>query len=275
MRITILGTGTSTGVPVPACECSVCQSKDRFNTRLRTGAYIEVQKKDLDGSREHGSDDTVGGILIDTNTDLRAQAIQHKLARIDAVFFTHSHADHIHGIDDLRGFNFARGAPISLYANEETASELEQKFPYCFSNNPEYEGGAPPELGLNRVEPYQVVEVCGTKVLTLLAKHGSRDVLGFRIGDFAYLTDCSGIPEETREHLKDLKVLILDGLRNRPHRTHFTHQQAAREAEIIKAEKTYLTHISHDVDHHEANAKLKSSCNVFVECAYDGMVFEL
>lgn len=274
MRVSILGTGTSTGVPVPGCRCPVCTSDHEKNKRYRTSAYVEIQQKD---TQEHTGDPqtTLGGILIDTSTDLREQALRNGFTRVDAVFYTHAHADHIHGIDDLRGFYFLRKDPIPLFASEETADLLEQKFAYCFATDPDYEGGAPPRLTLTRIKPYVPVPVCGVEVLPLPVHHGSSEIFGFRIGSFAYITDCSGIPERTRECLQGLEVLILDGLRNRPHRTHFTHAQAVKEAEKIRPEKTFLTHITHEIDHDSANEELRKKTDLFVECGYDGLALDL
>lgn len=272
MRVTLLGTGTSTGVPMPGCTCPVCLSKNPKNNRLRTSVYIELQEKDLaPGSTGRA---VRAGILIDTSPDLRYQALRTGISRIDAVLYTHAHADHIFGIDDLRGFNFISGAPIPLYANEESASQLEKRFGYCFIDNSSYEGGLPPQLKLERIKPYEPLSLFGCEVLPLALHHGSLEVLGFRFGTFAYLTDCSFIPEETRRKLDGISHLVIDGLRYEPHRTHFCHAEAVEEIRRIRPGKAYLTHISHDVDHEEANQRLQESSECPVECAYDGLVLE-
>ena len=154
-----------------------------------------------------------------------------------------------------------------------SVADLEQKFGYAFFPDADYEGGAPPNLTLKRLEPYQPFVLFGVQVLPLPVMHGSMEVFAFRIGNFAYATDCSAIPERTREQLRDLDVLILDGLRYRPHKTHFTHEQAVREIEELRPKKAYLTHISHEIEHQAANAQLKKMTALSVELAYDGLVF--
>ena len=200
MRITVLGTGTSTGVPVPCCSCPVCRSTDKRNRRLRTSLHVEIQAQDLaagaqpPGTPEH---EVCAAIQIDTGPDFRFQALRAGLRRIDAVLYTHTHADHIAGIDDLRGFNFIRNEPIPVYAGAESAAELRQRFGYCFTTSPDYEGGSPPDLTLQLIEPFRPLLFAGFEVLPLPVMHGSAQVLAFRFGPFAYATDCSAIPEQT------------------------------------------------------------------------------
>jgi phosphoribosyl 1,2-cyclic phosphate phosphodiesterase len=279
VRVTVLGTGTSTGVPVPACDCAVCKSTDKKNTRLRTSIYIEIHQRDVPqrvSNQPPGSGDAViGAILIDTGPDFRYQSLRYGLRNIDAVFYTHAHADHIFGLDDLRCFNWVNNKAIPVYASPVTAGKLEKRFSYCFSLDRAYEGGLPPRLKLVPIEPYQPIELFGVEILPLTIFHGSMEVYAYKIGSFAYVTDCSLIPEETRKHLQGLEVLILDGLRYRPHNTHFTHAQAVAEAEKMSPRHTYLTHISHEVDHETANKQLHQATSLAVECAYDGLVIEI
>lgn len=264
MRITILGCGTSTGVPVPGCRCAVCQSPDPRNKRLRPSVWVEVFN--AAGATS---------ILIDTSTDLRQQALVHGLTWIDAVLYTHTHADHIYGFDDLRAFNFVMKKSIPLYADAFSISELEKRFDYAFAENPGYEGGALPKLSLHEIKPYVESEVAGIKVLPLLLYHGRGTVLGFRIGKFAYLTDCSRIPDETFAALRDLDLVILDGLRDRPHGTHFTVAQAVQAAEQIQAKRCYLTHMAHELEYVETNEKIKRMSKLPIELAYDGLKLEV
>lgn len=266
MKITVLGSGTSTGIPVPGCNCSVCCSQDKKNKRLRTSILIELEANDVNG----GNNQAIA-VLVDTSPDLRYQALRESITRIDAVLYTHTHADHVYGIDDLRGFNFINGSSIPLYASCSSCVELYQRFRYCFEDDPAYEGGAPPKLKLVEIEPYKPIEISGFSLIPLILLHGSSEVLGFRVNGFAYLTDCSSLPEETRRRLCGLDCLIIDGLRYSPHRTHFSHEEAVREVERLAPKKAYLTHISHEVEHWTGNEYLKKITAVDMECAYDGL----
>lgn len=266
MIVEVLGSGTSTGVPVPGCPCAVCCSDAPRNKRLRTSVHVAIAEDEPTGPRSQPL-----SILIDTSPDLRYQSLRSGITRIDAVLYTHSHADHIFGLDDLRSFNFINGGAIDIYADEATAEDLCRRFDYAFRENPHYEGGSTPHLRLHLVRPYEPLVVGGVTVLPLKLFHGSMPILGYRIGKFAYLTDCSKIPDETREQLGDLDLLIIDGLRRRPHKTHFTHEQAVQEIERLKPVQSYLTHVSHEIDHDDANRALKSMTSLHVELAYDGL----
>lgn len=261
MKVHILGTGTSTGVPVIGCKCKVCTSDNPKNKRLRSSIYIQTEQNT--------------GILIDSGPDLRQQAIRAKIERIDSVLYTHNHADHVFGIDDLRPFNFLSKKNIYLYANKYTAEQLEKNFYYCFHKDPNYQGGNPPRLILKTITPSKDFEVHGTKVTPLSIFHGDLEIMAYRIGDFAYLTDCSFIPDETKLKLQNLEVLIIDGLRERPHSTHFSVEQAIQEIKELKPKKAYLTHISHELDHEEINRKLSKIKDTDIELAFDEMFLEI
>lgn len=267
MQITLLGTGTSTGVPIPTCKCEVCTSTEPKNKRLRCSVYLKFNCAEDKCSEPFG-------LLIDTTPDLRCQALKHQIEDIKAVLYTHYHADHIFGLDDLRPFSFSSNHHISAYASEATVKELQRKFDYAFSDK-KVEGGSPPRIQLHTIDSISSLSINGINIQPLPAFHGSMPVLGFRIKDFAYLTDCSMLPEETRKLMQDLKVLVIDGLRERPHKTHFNHQQAIAEIEKLRPQKSYLTHITHEADHNQTNLKLKQMTKQNVSLAYDGLEFNL
>lgn len=236
---------------------------------MRTSIAIEVG---FDSASPAPRDEPKIRILVDTPPDFRSQALRAGFSRIDAVLFTHTHADHIFGIDDLRSFNFTQGSEIPVYGSSDTCASLLRQFRYAFHADPSYEGGAPPRLTLHPIEPYVSRPLQGIPVLPLPLLHGKMEVYGFRVGNFAYLTDCNYIPPESRERLAGLDVLLLDGLRHRPHRTHFTIEEAVREVEQLQPRRTFLTHLSHEVEHDEANTLLRSLTSCNVELAYDGLV---
>jgi phosphoribosyl 1,2-cyclic phosphate phosphodiesterase len=251
-RVTMLGSGTSTGVPVIGCGCAVCRSDDPRNKRWRPGLKIEMES---------------GVVLVDTPTDLRAQALRFGLPRLDAVIYTHQHADHIFGLDDIRIFNFRQRSAIPCYGSEATLAALRRTFAYVFETG--QEGGGKPQLDLIAVrEPF---EVLGRTIVPVPVWHGSLEVFGYRIGNFAYVTDCSLIPETSFRMLEGVEILILDALRYRPHPTHFSLEEAMDAAARIGAARTILTHLSHDVDHGALAVPLAPG----VELGYDGLVFEV
>ena len=260
VRVTLLGTGTSTGVPVIGCPCPVCTSSDVRDTRTRCAAYVEV--------------DTAYGpvhLVIDTGPDFRQQALAHGVRAVDAVLFTHHHFDHVVGVDDLRPFLFANRTPIPCYADATTADVLRDMFRYIFADG-SYPGV--PLLELHQIDgPLTVASRAhaGTAEVTpLRAFHGDLPILGFRIGDFAYLTDVSRIPDDTFARLGGLDVLVLDALRPTPHPTHFSIDQATAAAERIGAQQTYFIHLTHNVLHAEADALLPEH----IALGYDGLRFE-
>lgn len=249
-RVIVLGSGTSHGVPMIGCTCAVCRSDDPRDRRTRPSIVIDVE----------------GGpaILVDTSTDLRHQALAHGLTRVDAILYTHSHADHIMGLDDVRRFNVMQHGAIPAYADQRTTNDLKRAFSYVF-DPPAEQGGGIPQLSLTTVNGRFAVG--GVDVQTVPVFHGARPILGFRLGSFAYLTDCNRIPDEAWPLLDGVDVLILDALRHRPHPTHFTVAEALQVVERVKPRQTYLTHICHDLPHAATNASLPPG----VELAYDGL----
>lgn len=251
--VTILGCGTSTGVPVIGCHCAVCTSDDPRNRRLRCGLRVEG------GGRT---------VLVDTPPDLRQQALAHCIEEVDAVVFTHAHADHIFGLDDLRTFCFRRERPIPCYGSAATLRRIRETFAYVFDGGGQ-EGGGKPRLELRPIAGDFAVEGMPWRAIPLL--HGRLEVYGYRIGDFAYLTDCSAIPDASRELLAGVDTLVLDALRYRPHSTHFHLAAAVEEARRIGARRTYFTHLAHDIDATAVEIELPPG----MELAHDGLRLEL
>jgi phosphoribosyl 1,2-cyclic phosphate phosphodiesterase len=255
MTFTILGCGTSTGVPLIHCSCTVCQSDHPKNKRLRASVWFQVLGKSL---------------LIDTSTDLRQQALQAKIPRIDAVLYTHPHADHIHGIDELRSFNFVQKEAIPVFGNGWTCRELKAKFSYIFHPGP-IQGGGIPQLELHEFDAHATqLEIAGINVIPIPVAHGKSECVGYRIGSTAYITDCSEIPASSLKKLSGITHLILDCVRIEAHDTHFNLESALRAVEEIRPESTYLTHLGHDFDYSEYSRILPKG--VFL--AYDGLRVE-
>jgi phosphoribosyl 1,2-cyclic phosphate phosphodiesterase len=258
-RLTFLVTGTSMGVPTLGCQCAVCTSDDPRDRRLRPSVLVRWNDTGEDGSRERA-------VVIDTGPDFREQALRAGLKRVDAVFYTHSHADHILGLDDLRPLSFTairEGGPIPLYASNATAAILERIFDYTFSPQATYPTRA-------RVRLQVLCErnpVCGVEFLRVPVRHGEMEIAGFRFGNNAYLTDVSAIPEESFALLEGLDHLVLSALRYKPHPSHATVEQALGWARRIGAKQTWLTHIAHELSHAETNRALPSG----VALAYDGL----
>lgn len=252
-EVTILGCGTSTGVPLISCACPVCRSRNPKNKRTRASVWVRTQGK---------------SILIDTSTDLRAQALREKIPRVDAVLYTHPHADHIHGIDELRSYNFLQRTAIPVYGNAWTCEDLTTKFPYIFRPLKNPEGGGIPQLELNRFEAQiPSLDIQGVQVVPIATQHGSRECVGYRIHSVAYVTDCSYIPSTSLDRLKGISVLILDCLRLAPHGTHFNLDQALEVISQVRPKKTYLTHLGHDFEYTKWNKRLPRG----VALAYDGL----
>jgi phosphoribosyl 1,2-cyclic phosphate phosphodiesterase len=260
VRLRFLGTGTSFGIPVIGCDCETCTSPDLRDRRTRHGAIVE-------------SDDGARRLLIDTPPELRLQLLQAGVRRIDAVWFTHCHADHVHGIDDLRAFAMRPEEQLTAYAGPECARILQTKFDYIFdaSQRP-LPGTSKPELRLETFRDNQPVQVAGFQVLPLAVPHGSVHVYGFRIGALGYITDAKQLPDGVIDALRGVRVLVLNALwRGKPHPTHFTVEEAVTAAARIGAERTFLTHLTHRVRH----AELLDSLPPGVEPAYDGLVVEI
>jgi phosphoribosyl 1,2-cyclic phosphate phosphodiesterase len=250
-ELILLGTGTSVGVPSIGCPCAVCGSKDPRNKRTRCSVILGLPE---------------GNLLIDTSPDLRFQLLREGIGIIHAVVFTHEHADHIFGLDDVRIFQFYLGRPVPLYCEEIVERRIRQSFDYAFLNQQPTHAGAVPQLVFRRIHnsPF---EVLGARLTPVRLSHGPRfDVLGFRIGNVAYCTDTNEIPKQSWPLLEGLDVLILDALRDRPHATHFSLDEAVEVARTVKAKRTLLTHISHDLDHATTNARLPRG----IELAFDG-----
>lgn len=251
MKITFLGTGTSVGVPRIGCFCPVCTSDDPKNKRLRCALHIEHDGHSL---------------LVDAGPDLRTQALTHSIHRVDCVLFTHGHADHLHGLDDVRCYCFDRDSPLPCYADPHTIARIERVFDYAFD---ESAPSTTPQLELVEIDgPF---ELFGLEIEPLQVFHGRLPVLAFRIGSFAYVTDTNKIPEESMAKLLDLDVLVIDALRHKKHPTHFNLEQALEAVEKLKPKSTYLTHMAHDLEHHATNATLPAK----VQLAYDGLVLEV
>jgi phosphoribosyl 1,2-cyclic phosphate phosphodiesterase len=253
-RVLFLGTGTSHGVPMIGCACPTCHSSDPRDRRLRPSIYVSV---------ENGP-----SILVDTATDLRQQALTHNLTRVDAILYTHSHADHVMGLDEVRRFNMLQQRPIPAYADERTVQELRRTFSYVFDASPEHGGGIP-QITLHAIDGDFAIDSC--RIVPVPILHGRRPILGFRFGNFAYLTDCNAIPEGSWPLLQGLDVLVIDALRHRPHPTHFTVAQALDAIDRIRPNRAYFTHICHDLAHQATNAALPAG----VELAYDGLALSI
>jgi phosphoribosyl 1,2-cyclic phosphate phosphodiesterase len=260
-RLTFLGTGTSMGVPTLGCNCAVCTSPDRRDRRLRPSVLLQwrVPESADDRGRERV-------VVIDTGPDFREQALRSRLTHVDAVFYTHPHADHILGLDDLRPLSFAsyrEGGPVPLYAASQTASVLERVFDYTFAAEATY-----PTRARVHIQPLENrTRIHGVEFICVPVKHGQMDISGFRFGDMAYLTDVSAIPETSFALLEGLDNLVLPALRHKPHPSHATVKQAVQWAERIGARQTWLTHIAHELGHEETNRTLPSG----VALAYDGL----
>ena len=252
MQLKILGCGTSTGVPIPGCDCEVCTSKDPKNWRNRTSALI--------------STDSGENILIDTTPDFRHQAIKFGIKRIDAVLYTHSHADHIFGLDDLRGFNFKHGS-IPCFGTAHTLKQIQRAFEYVFEVGEKHEGGALPKVTLHQISAGASFPLFGVTVEPFALMHGTLEIVGYKIGNLAYATDCNRVPKRSLSLLDGIENLIIDGLRYQEHATHFTIPEAIEVSAELGAKKTYLTHMCHSVEYNRVSKVLPQN----VALAYDGL----
>jgi len=248
MEITFLGTGTSHGVPVMTCDCTVCQSQDPKNTRTRSSLWV----------REKGM-----SLLIDTATEFRIQALKAQISHVDGVLYTHCHADHVFGFDDLRVFSNLTKTSIPIYGNESTITEFRDVFSYVFRKT--QEGGGKPQVETIVVDGS--FRVGNVEVQPIPVFHGALPILGYRVGPLAYITDCSYIPASSLELLQGLDTLVLGVIRHEPHPTHMNVAQALHLARKLKAKRTYFTHISHLLEHEETSKALPEG----VYLAYDGL----
>jgi phosphoribosyl 1,2-cyclic phosphate phosphodiesterase len=255
-RLVFLGTGTSTGVPMIGCDCSVCTSTDPRNQRMRPSVLFNLPR---------------GNLLIDTTPEMRLQLLREKVRNVNAIAFTHSHADHLFGLDDARLFPRWIGGPVPVYCERGTEESIRRIFHYAFREESDrMPAGFVPRLHFIRVEPGVPFEVLGERVTPIRLEHGPFPVLGYRVGSLAYCTDVSRIPDESRPILEGLDVLVLDALRYEPHPTHFSISQALEEVALLKPRRTFLTHLSHSFDHGPAQAALPAA----VMLAYDGLSVE-
>ena len=253
MKFTFLGTGTSQGVPVIACPCHVCNSDDTHDKRLRTAGLLS------DGGTT---------LVFDTGPDFRQQMIREKVKVLDGVVFTHHHKDHTAGLDDVRAYNFLLERDMDVFANSLTLERLKMEFPYIFEEN-KYPGV--PNIQTTEIQAYQKFQVGNISLLPLEVMHHRLPVLGFRIKDFAYITDANFIPQTSVNHLQGLKVLVLNALRIQQHISHFNLAEAVEIVAALKPEKAYFTHLSHLMGtHKEASALLPPN----IEIAYDGLSVE-
>ena len=253
MRITFLGTGTSHGVPMIGCECATCRSTDPHDNRLRPSIFLETSS---------------ARVLVDAGPDLREQALRHRIARVDAIVFTHGHADHILGMDDVRRFNALMDGSMPCYGDAATLEDIRRMFSYVFDPATP-KGGGLPQLDLRVIDgPFSVGDI---HLQPVPIWHGRRRILGFRVGAFAYLTDCSRIDEAAWPLLERLDVLVLDALREKPHPTHFSLSDAIATAARIGAARTFFTHMAHDLPHEATNARLPDGMRL----AHDGLVLSM
>ena len=253
MNILFLGSGTSTGVPSLCCNCSVCRSDDQKNKRLRSSILVRNEGNHL---------------LVDTSTDLRQQCLINNITHVNQVLYTHHHADHLHGIDELRSFNYFNKVVIPCYGNKDTIYEIKEKFNYIFDETTQIGGGLP-KLTLHIVNN-KTFNLGGISVTPLNIIHGRLPILGYKLNKCAYITDCSEIPNKTKKYLKNLDVLILNALGFDPHPTHFSLSQALDTVEELKPKRAIFTHINHKFDHKKVSARLPEG----IELAYDGMAIE-
>jgi phosphoribosyl 1,2-cyclic phosphate phosphodiesterase len=253
VTITFLGTGTSQGVPVIACECEVCTSADKHDNRLRTSILVEGEGK---------------VIVIDSGPDFRYQMLRAKVKHLDAIVFTHEHKDHVAGLDDIRAFNYKQQGPVDVYADERVQLALRREFPYIFADK-----GYPgiPQINLHTIDlqPFDIGQVRFTPIEVM---HYKLPVKGFRIRDFTYITDAKTVSDVEKEKIRGSKILVINALQKDTHISHFTLDEAIAFARDINAEKTYLTHISHRLGRH---ADISKELPAGIELAYDGLQLDI
>jgi phosphoribosyl 1,2-cyclic phosphate phosphodiesterase len=251
--VTFLGTGTSQGVPVIACDCEVCTSDDPRDNRLRTSILVESGDKT---------------VVIDSGPDFRYQMLRAKVKHLDAIVFTHEHKDHVAGMDDIRAFNYIQQAPVDIYATTRVQLALKKEFSYIFAD---FKYPGIPQINLHTIdlESFNIGSIHFTPVEVM---HYKLPVLGFRINDFTYITDAKTVTETEKEKIKGSKILVINALQTQNHISHFTLEEAISFAREINAEKTYLTHISHRLGKHQIIA---GELPAGIELAYDGLKLEI
>ncbi len=250
-KLIFLGTGTSSGIPALGCHCATCLSEDPRDQRFRTSAYLETGQ----GTK----------LLIDIGPDFRLQALKHRLYWLDGVLITHSHNDHIAGLDELRQLNALMNRPVAIYANAETLAEIRARFGYIFRNT--QEGGGKPQVDLKLIQAQRVFSVNEQQILPLEVHHGEMSILGFRFDGLSYITDASYLSPETLERLRKTEVLVINALRFCYHPTHFTLEQTVDVISQIQPRRAYLVHMTHDIRHAEVAKSLPS----YIQLAYDNL----
>lgn len=253
MKVTFLGTGTSQGVPLIGCDCEVCTSTDKRDNRLRSSIWIETPD---------------ASVVIDSGPDFRYQMLRAGVKKLDGIVYTHSHKDHIAGMDDVRAFNFFTKKAVNVYATEPTQEALKREFYYVFTNE-KYPGV--PQIDLNTINAKDDFEVNGLKFTPILVKHMYMDVLGFRIGDFTYITDANYIAPEELEKIKGSKALVLNALRHQKHPSHYTLEEAIDVAKQTGVPNVYFTHISHQLGKH---SEIENQLPEGIHLSYDGLELE-
>ncbi len=253
MNVTFLGTGTSQGIPVVACQCDVCTKGKKKDHRLRTSMLIEVDRQFIN---------------IDAGPDFRCQMLREKVRKLDAILITHCHKDHIAGLDDVRSFNYLSKKPMNIYAMERDQKAIKNEFAYAFGEN-RYPGV--PEFNMHTIgqKPFKIES---TKVIPLPALHMQMEILGFRIGGFSYVTDANYLPGSTLALMLGSKIVVLNALRKRKHPSHYNLEEAIKVLKFLHPERAYLTHISHLMGFY---AQVKKELPPFIHLAYDGLTIEI
>ena len=253
--LTFLGSGTSMGVPTLGCSCAVCRSTDPHNRRTRPSVRVSYNQR---------------VVLIDTGPDFHAQALRENIGHVDAVLYTHGHADHVLGFDDLRPLSFRNPEPLAIFADDATATTMERVFEYTFRTENRYPTSA--RVRMNRIDPASGAgtELFGASFQRVPVLHGKEEITGYRFGDAAYLTDMSDLPESSLALLEDLDILVLDALRREPHPSHSHLERSIAYVERLRPRRAFFTHISHDLDHHTTESTLPPH----IRLAYDGLQLE-